>query len=209
MSDLGSLLLSGATQLDIRLNAFQRDTLLKLIAELSDWNARVNLTAIRDPADMVRKHLLDSLSIQPHLHGQNIADVGSGAGFPGLPLAIVNPDRQFTLIEATAKKVRFIEHAVTELKLHNVQAVHARAESWRPPQPFDSVTSRALGKVDQFVRFTEHFCARDGRLLAMKGQYPHEELSALPKGWQVLAVHRLHVPGLDAERHLVELARGS
>lgn len=210
MSDLESLLQSGATELGVALDEAQRTALLKLIAQLADWNTRVNLTAIRDPAEMVRKHLLDSLSVQPYLRGNLIADVGTGPGFPGLPLAIVNlrvnPARQFTLIEATAKKVRFIEHVIAELKLTNVQAFHSRGESFQSPHRFDSVLSRALGSLADIIRFAGHLCAGDGRLLAMKGQYPHDELAALPKGWTVVTVHRLRVPGLEAERHLVELA---
>lgn len=201
------LLTTGAQQLGVELDATQRHQLLRLSAELADWNTRINLTAIRDPADMVRKHLLDSLSVLPHLHGQSIADVGSGAGFPGLPLAIARPELKFTLIESTTKKARFIEHAASELQLGNVEVVNARAEAWRPPQRFDTVIARALGKIADFVRLAGHLCARTGRLLAMKGRYPQEELEAVPAGWKVESIERLRVPGLDAERHLVILAR--
>ncbi len=209
LSSVEPLLRSGAADLNVPLSDAQFDALLRLITELTDWSARFNLTAIRAPADIVRKHLLDSLSIHPYLHAHSIADVGSGPGFPGLPLAIANPHRTFTLIESTGKKARFIQHAVDVLRLPNVRVVNARAEAWQPPQLFDAVLSRALGKLPEFVRWTAHFCGRDGRWLAMKGKYPQEEIDALPKGWRVVAVHPLQVPGLDAERHLIELAAAS
>ena len=158
---------------------------------------------------MVRKHLLDSLSIHAFLRGTTVADVGTGAGFPGLPLAVVNPHRQFTLVDSTAKKCRFVEHAAARLGLTNVTVVNARAEAWRPPRPFDCIVSRALGKVSEFIRVAGHLCAPDGRLLAMKGKHPEAELDALPRGWRVAAVHPVDVPGLDAERHVVELVRSA
>lgn len=204
-AEIGPLLVAGAQELGVPLDEDQRRQLLQLIAEVADWNNRFNLTAIREPVDMLRKHLLDSLSIQPHLHGQTIADIGTGAGFPGLPLAIANPHRHFTLVDSTAKKAKFVEHAAAALQLTNVTVANVRAESWKPPQRFDSVVSRALGSLQEFVRFAGHLCARDGRLLAMKGQYPAAELDSLPGGWRVLKVHPLSVPGLDAHRHLVEL----
>lgn len=206
-TELDLLLGAGASALGVPLTPEQRARLLRLIAELVEWNGRFNLTAIREPAEMVRKHLLDSLAVQPFIAGERIADVGTGPGFPGLPLAVVNPARRFTLVEATAKKARFVEHAAAALGLDNVEVVNARAEAWKPPQPFDLVVCRALGKLHEFIRFAGHLCARDGRMLAMKGQYPEAELEAVPRGWRVVAVHRLDVPGLDAERHLVELAR--
>ena len=206
-TDLDPLLEAGASALGVPLTPDQRARLLRLVAELMEWNGRFNLTAIREPAGMVRKHLLDSLAVQPFIVGERIADVGTGPGFPGLPLAVVNPARRFTLVEATAKKARFVEHAAAALGLDNVEVVNARAEAWKPTQPFDLVVCRALGKLHEFIRFAGHLCARDGRMLAMKGQYPEAELEAVPRGWRVVAIHRVDVPGLDAERHLVELAR--
>ncbi len=206
-TELDPLLAAGASALGVPLTPDQRVRLLRLVAELMEWNGRFNLTAIREPAEMVRKHLLDSLAVQPFLAGERIADVGTGPGFPGLPLAVVSPARRFTLVEATAKKARFVEHAAAALGLDNVEVVNSRAEAWKPPRPFDTVVCRALGKLHEFIRFAGHLCARDGRMLAMKGQYPEAELEAVPRGWRVVAVHRLDVPGLEAERHLVELAR--
>lgn len=205
--ELASALEAGAAALGVPLAPGQRDRLLQLLDELQEWNGRFNLTAIRDPRDMVVKHLLDSLSVQPWLRGARVADVGTGAGFPGLPLAVVDPDRQFTLIESTGKKARFVAHAAAALGLSNVEVVNQRAEAYRPGRPFDTVLCRAVGKVGEFVRIAGHLCAPRGRLLAMKGQHPGAELEPLPKGWKVSAVHPLTVPGLDAARHVVELAR--
>lgn len=206
-AELEPLLEAGAAALGVPLTSEQRARLLRLVAELVEWNGRFNLTAIREPAEMVRKHLLDSLAVQPWLRGTRIADVGTGPGFPGLPLAVINPGRRFTLVEATAKKARFVEHAARALELDNVEVVNSRAEAWQSARPFDTVICRALGKLHEFIRFAGHLCARDGRMLAMKGRFPETEFDAVPKGWRVVAVHRLEVPGLGAERHLVELAR--
>jgi len=181
------------------------ETLLKLVDELELGNAQFNLTAIRDRPGMLRKHVLDSLSLQPYLRGDRLADVGTGAGFPGLALAIVNPQRRFTLIEATGKKARFVEQTARRLGCGNVQVVHSRAESYRPFELFDTVVARALASLADFVAYAGHLCAPGGRLLAMKGKRPDDEISALPRTFRVLAVHQLKVPGLADERHLVEL----
>jgi len=180
--------------------------LLRLVDELELGNAQFNLTAIRDRLGMLRKHVLDSLTLQPYLRGSRIADIGTGAGFPGLPLAIVNPERRFTLVEATGKKARFVEQTALALGCDNVRVKHARAETYRPFELFDTVVARALSSLADFAAYAGHLCAPDGRLLAMKGKRPDEEISALPKSFRVLAVHRLKVPGLDDERHLVEIS---
>jgi 16S rRNA (guanine527-N7)-methyltransferase len=200
------LLAAGAHDLGIALDATGAEALLRLVDELERGNAQFNLTAIRDRLGMLRKHVLDSLSLQPYLRGLRVADIGTGAGFPGLPLAIVNPQRRFTLVEGTGKKARFAEQTSQGLGLSNVQVAHARAENYRPFELFDTVVARALSSLADFAAYAGHLCAPDGRLLAMKGKRPDEEISALPKSFRVLAVHRLKVPGLDDERHLVELS---
>ena len=200
-------LAAGLDALGLPLAPAQREALLTLVAELADWNTRVNLTAIREPADVVDKHLLDSLAVLPHLKGLEIADVGTGAGFPGLPLAVADPDRRYTLIESTGKKAEFVRHAAAMLKLPNVEVVTARAEAVRPPMPFDSVIARALGSLAEFIRVAGHLAAPDGRLFAMKGKPPERELKLLPADWKALAVHPVAIPGLAAERCLVELAK--
>jgi 16S rRNA (guanine527-N7)-methyltransferase len=195
----------GAGELGLAPSAAQLEQLLALIALVGEWNQKFNLTAIRDPLAMVDKHLLDSLTVQPFLKGPFVTDVGTGAGFPGLPLAIMNPGLRFTLIDSTAKKIRFVEHAVTTLGLAEVKPVCSRAENFRPPQRATSVVTRALGAVPTFIAQAGHLCAKAGRLLAMKGKDPGAELATLPFGWRVAAIERLHVPGLTDERHLVIL----
>lgn len=200
------VLTAGASDIGFALAATDAEALLRLVDELEIGNAQFNLTAIRDRPGMLRKHVLDSLSLLPYLRGARIADIGTGAGFPGLPLAICNPQRRFTLVEATGKKARFVEQTVERLSCGNVQVANIRAESYRPFELFDTVIARALSSLADFAAYAGHLCAPEGRLLAMKGKRPDEEISALPKSFRVLAVHRLKVPGLDDERHLVELS---
>lgn len=199
------LLTAGAGEIGLSLSRAQVDALLRLVDELERANSEFNLTAIRDRPGMLAKHVLDSLSLHPYLRGTRVADIGTGAGFPGLPLAIVNPARRFVLIEATGKKARFAAQAAAGIGCGNVEVVHTRAESYRPFELFDTVTARALSSLQDFVAYAGHLCAPQGRLLAMKGKRPEEELGAVPKTFRVLAVHRLKVPGLDDERHVVEL----
>jgi 16S rRNA (guanine527-N7)-methyltransferase len=201
------LLAAGASELGLELAQEQANALIRLIDALEEANAQFNLTAIRDRPGMLHKHLLDSLSLQPFLRGGRIADVGTGAGFPGLPLAIVNPDREFALIESTGKKARYVAATAAMLGCRNVEVVNRRAEDYRPPAFFDTVIARALASLADFIAYAGHLCAPDGRLLAMKGKRPDLEIAALPRSFRVLAVHRLRVPGLHDERHLVELAR--
>jgi 16S rRNA (guanine527-N7)-methyltransferase len=201
------LLQAGAAELHVALNGEQADLLLRLVDELQAGNAKFNLTAIRDRPGMLAKHVLDSLTLQPYLRGQRVADVGTGAGFPGLVLAVLNPEKRFSLIESTGKKANYVTETAARLNLANVQVVHSRAESYRPFELFDTVVARALSSLKDFVAYAGHLLAPEGRLLAMKGKRPDEEISALPKTFRPLAVHVLRVPGLSDERHLVELVR--
>jgi 16S rRNA (guanine527-N7)-methyltransferase len=204
---LETRLIEGARALGIALEPAQTAALLALAAELAEANTRLNLTAIKEPIEVVDKHLLDSLAVLPHLRGLRVADIGTGAGFPGLPLAIVNPGRRYTLVESTGKKAGFVRQTAGKLRLTNVEVILGRSEAMRPPKPFDTVIARALGSLSDFVRVAGHLVGRNGRLLVMKGRPPEDELKALPAGWKALAVHPIRVPGLDAERCLVELAR--
>jgi 16S rRNA (guanine527-N7)-methyltransferase len=200
-------LLDGARALALELDETQLARLVAHLDLLDEWNARMNLTAIRDRPSQLTKHLLDSLTVQPYLRGERIADVGSGAGFPGIPLAIVEPRRHFTLIESTGKKCRFLEHVRDALELKNVSVVQSRAEGYKPDMRFDTVLARAVGPVADLVKVAGPLVVGGGRLLAMKGRYPEQELAARLDGWKVAAVHPLSVPGLGEERHLVELCR--
>jgi 16S rRNA (guanine527-N7)-methyltransferase len=196
-----------AVEFGLNLTVEQCAALQRLLDELNDWNQRLNLTAIRDPQQQITKHLLDSLSIHPYLRGTRIADIGTGAGFPGLPLALVNPDKQFVLIDSVNKKLRFVEHAAQAMGLTNVTVLHTRAQDYKLAPRFDCVVSRAMGSIENFVKWCGHLCTNGGRLLSMKGKYPEDELKLLPAGWKVAAVHELNVPGLDESRHLVEICR--
>ncbi len=182
-----------------------RDKLAAFLALLAKWNRTYNLTAIRDPEQMITHHVLDALSVLPHLppRAARVLDVGSGGGVPGVPLAIARPASRFVLLDASQKKGAFLRQAAIELGLANVEAVTVRAEDYAPAAPFDVVISRAFSDLATFARAGLRVLAPGGRLLAMKGAVPHEEIAALPPGVRVVATPALVVPGLDAARHLV------
>jgi 16S rRNA (guanine527-N7)-methyltransferase len=200
-------LLDGARELGIELTDEQQLKLVQHLDLLDDWNTRMNLTAIRERPQQITKHLLDSLTVLPWLRGERIADIGSGAGFPGIPLAIVAPDKHVALVESVGKKCRFLEHVRDTLGLANVEVVQSRAETYQPAKRFDTVLARAVGPTADLVKYAGALVGGGGRLLAMKGRHPEEELTRTLNGWKVAAIHKLHVPGLDEERHLVELCR--
>lgn len=178
-----------------------------MLDELEQWNKKVNLTAIRDPDEMITGHLLDSLAARPLLQGNRILDMGTGAGFPGLPLAICEPERHFELVDGNNKKIRFVQHAVSVLDLDNVSATWARTEDFAPEQRFDTVIARAVGPLARLVKMAGHHVGEDGVFVAMKGRYPDEELKKLPKNWMYDIVE-LDVPGLEkGSRHAVLLKR--
>ena len=181
--------------------------LLAYVALLDRWNRTYNLTAIRDPREMVGKHLLDSLAMLPFIADGTLADLGAGAGLPGIPLAIARPGLQVTLVESNGKKARFLREAVRTLQLGNVRVAEARIEALDEPAAFDAITARALAGLPLIVELGGHLLKPNGRLLAMKGAVPDDEIAALPTGWRVEAVHPLAVPGLVAQRHLVVVAR--
>ena len=175
---------------------------------IAQWNGAYNLTAVRDPEQMVARHLLDSLSILPFLHGTRLVDIGAGAGLPGIPLALARPDLQLALVEPVGKKARFLREAVRQLGLGERAQVHAqRAEAVEAKAAFDCLVARALGSLEMIVSVGGHLLRSGGRILAMKGQSPIDELRNLPEGYRLLDVHRLQVPGCSAERHLVVVGR--
>jgi 16S rRNA (guanine527-N7)-methyltransferase len=205
--DWRRLLAPGLKTLGLTLPAGGEAALLRYVELLERWNQAYNLTAVRDPAEMVSKHLLDSLAVLPFVTEGSVADVGTGAGLPGIPLAIARPELRFTLLDSNGKKTRFVTQAMGELKLANVQVVQARSEAYRPAAPFSLVLSRAFASLADFAKLAGGLAAPGGRLLAMKGSDPMEEIAALPAGFRVVAVHPLTVPGLGAERCLVEIEK--
>jgi 16S rRNA (guanine527-N7)-methyltransferase len=213
MDDLRPDLESGLRQLG--LDTALAEPLLAYLALLARWNRTYNLTAIRDPREMLAKHLLDSLAMHAHLDGiGTLGDLGTGPGLPGIPLAIACPGLQVTLVESNGKKARFLREAVRQLKLANASVAESRIEAFAAPGhlshgTFDAITARALATLPLIVELGGHLLKPDGRLLAMKGVVPAEEIAALPAGWRLAAVHPLRVPGLDAERHLVEIVRAA
>ena len=178
------------------------DQILVYLELLMKWNKAYNLTAIRSQEQMLSHHILDSLSIAPYIVGPRILDVGTGPGFPGLPLAMMMPEKHFILLDSNSKKTRFVNQVVMELGLENVEVVTSRAENYEPDQGVNTVVSRAFTSLDEFVRKTSSCCVKKGLLIAMKGRYPTEEISSLPPDTDPEVI-KLEVPDLDAERHLV------
>jgi len=199
-------ILEGSERLGIQLVPEAATRLGGYLALLERWNHAYNLTAVRDPEAMVVRHVLDSLSILPWLAGPQVLDVGSGAGLPGIPLAIARPDHRFCLVDSNGKRTRFLNQVVAELRLKNVGVARSRIEDYQPNTLFDSVVSRAFSTLADLVVDAGRLCAPAGRLLAMKGVFPDDELVRLPPGYAVIGVYPLRVPRLDAQRHLVHLA---
>jgi len=201
-----TMLDSGLAELALALPPGGREKLLRFCELLQKWNRTYNLTAIRDPMKMVSHHLLDSLAVVPHLpvpQAGRLADVGSGGGLPGIPLAIARPQWAVTLNDSNRKKTTFLRQAAIELELGNIAVESERAENWHPAQAFDAVISRGLADLSDFVSACAHLVARGGVLVAMKGVYPHEEIARAPTAARCNEVMRVEVPFLGAERHLV------
>ncbi|WP_425917895.1 16S rRNA (guanine(527)-N(7))-methyltransferase RsmG [Pseudomonas sp. GWSMS-1] len=199
----------GARELGVELSVEQHEQLLAYLALLIKWNKAYNLTAVRDPDEMVSRHLLDSLSVVEYVRvaGDNWLDVGSGGGMPGIPLAILFPERQFTLLDSNGKKTRFLTQVKLELKLANLQVIHSRVEEFTPVVPFSGICSRAFSSLEDFSNWTRHLGDGNTQWLAMKGVHPDDELQALPADFRLTATHVLKVPGCQGQRHLLILRR--
>jgi len=199
----------GARELGVELSVEQHEQLLAYLALLIKWNKAYNLTAVRDPDEMVSRHLLDSLSVVEYVRvaGDNWLDVGSGGGMPGIPLAILFPERQFTLLDSNGKKTRFLIQVKLELKLANLQVIHSRVEEFNPAIPFSGICSRAFSSLEDFSNWTRHLGDGNTQWLAMKGVHPDDELQALPADFRLTATHVLKVPGCQGQRHLLILRR--
>ena len=205
---LAQQLAHGIAALQLALSPAQCTKLLGYVQLLVKWNQVYNLTAIRNPRDMITRHILDSLAVIPFIKGPRVLDVGTGAGLPGIPLAIALPELEFVLLDSVAKKTRFVVQAGSELGLSNVVVKTQRVEKNHSLGLFDTVISRAFSSIAEFVTMAGPLCRRNGGvMLAMKGRYPQEELSALPPGYILKDVARLAVPELNEERHVVQLAR--
>ena len=203
MGDERAGLVAGARQLQVDLDDTAATALLRLLDELVHWNRAYNLTAITDRAQMLTHHVLDSLSVAPFVQGSTLADVGTGAGFPGLPLALIAPQRRCVLMDSNGKKQRFVAHAARVLGLANVEALQARVEAVRPTQPFDTVVARACAALPQLLAWVAPLCGPHTRVLAMKGRLPDSEMAAVGPPWVIEQVRPLQVPGLNEERHLI------
>ena len=202
MDNCRQVLQAGIDQLGLEATETQVDLLLAFVNLIEKWNKAYNLTAIRDREEMLRLHILDSLAIFPFVTGQKIIDVGTGAGLPGIPLAILMPSVQFTLLDSNSKKTRFVRQAVLELQLNNVEVVHGRVESLGHEGEYDAVLSRAFASLEEMMNLTEHLTQPEGVLIAMKGQKPESELKKIDRDY---SVNSIMVPGVDAERCVVRI----
>ncbi|MCG6886977.1 MAG: 16S rRNA (guanine(527)-N(7))-methyltransferase RsmG [Proteobacteria bacterium] len=201
--ELGQILADGLADLPVPIDAATREKLIAYVHLLDKWNRAYNLTAVREPTEMVVRHLLDSLVVAPYLRGPAVLDVGTGAGLPGIPLALACPELNFTLLDSNGKKIRFVTQAVAVLGLANADVIQSRVEAWQPAKRFDTIIARAYSNLAGLVTETRHLLAEQGRYLLMKGIWPTPEAEDLPAGFRFSDVQRLVVPGLDAARHVV------
>jgi 16S rRNA (guanine527-N7)-methyltransferase len=190
--------------------ALSDDKEQKLIAYLDlmqAWNRVFNLTTITEPRDMIYLHLIDSLVVQPFLSGDRLLDVGTGAGLPGIPLAIADPEKKWILLDKNNKKIRFLRQVIAELNLRNIEAIHSRSEDFHPKECFDSILSRAFGTICLFAQTSEHLLCPNGKLIAMKGKYPEQELDNMPDHFKLQDVMRLNIKGINIERHIIRIVK--
>lgn len=204
---LAGVLSAGLEELGLQVPAAAQQQLLDYLAQLEKWNKAFNLSGIRDPLQMLTHHLLDSLALAPFIDADLIADVGTGAGLPGVPLAICFPDKQFRLIDSNSKKTRFIFQTAALLGLRNVEVIHSRAEDYESDPQVAIVTSRAFASLTDFINSCKHLVTARGKFLAMKGLLPEAEIAALPAGFTVVASHSLLIPGIDVTRHVLDIRR--
>lgn len=208
MSQLRTQLDSLIAQTTLEVSEQQRDQLVGYVEMLNKWNKAYNLTSVRDPQEMLIKHIMDSIVVSTHLQGNSFIDVGTGPGLPGIPLSIMNPDKQFVLLDSLGKRIRFIKQVLHELKIENVTPVQSRVEEYQPEERFDAVLSRAFASMTDMVEWCHHLPKTDGGcFLALKGQLPQSEIEQLPEWCSVTDIKALSVPQLEGERHLVILSR--
>ncbi|WP_298771045.1 16S rRNA (guanine(527)-N(7))-methyltransferase RsmG [uncultured Shewanella sp.] len=203
-----------STQLDDYLAAMglvatskQKQQLIDFVAMLHKWNKAYNLTAIRDPEQMLIKHIMDSLAVSTHLQGQRFIDVGTGPGLPGIPLAILNPDKEFVLLDSLGKRIRFQKQVQFDLGIHNISSVESRVEAYQVEEKFDGVLSRAFASIQDMLHWCEHLPSDTGCFYALKGQLSTEEMENLPNGFEITDVIELSIPNLDEQRHLLRVVK--
>lgn len=192
-------------QTELEVTELQQNQLVQLVELLNKWNKAYNLTSVREPHQMLVKHIMDSIVVSPYLQGQRLIDVGTGPGLPGLPLAILNPDKKFTLLDSLGKRIRFIRQAVLALGLKNVEFVQSRVEEYQPEEGFDVVLSRAFASLQDMLFWCKHLPNENGHFLALKGQFPEQEIAQLDKQFEFIESIPLHVPNLEGERCLVKV----
>jgi len=204
---LKSLLSQTKIESLLMLDENQLGQLVQLVEQLDKWNKAYNLTSVRDPKQMVSRHIVDSLIISPFLTGDRFIDVGTGPGLPGLPLAIANPDKSFVLLDSLGKRIRFIRQVCHQLGIKNVQAVQSRVEDYTEQNnSFDGVLSRAFASLDDMLTWCKHLPKNNGKYLALKGQYPQQELDELSEQYKIEQISSLNVPGVDGDRHIVVIS---
>lgn len=202
-TQLHTELLNQLSQNHLSMNEVMSKKLIEYVLLLHKWNQIHNLTSIRDPLQMLSKHIIDSLSISAYLQGPRILDVGTGAGLPGIPLAITHPQFRFTLLDSNGKKTRFLTHVLQTLMIPNIDIISVRVEKHRPENCFNSLISRAFSQLNEFLQKTKHLCCENGIFLAMKGQYPTEEIRTLDTHFKLIEIKSLQIAGLDEKRHLL------
>ncbi|MCC4833973.1 16S rRNA (guanine(527)-N(7))-methyltransferase RsmG [Shewanella sp. 1_MG-2023] len=185
----------------------QQQQLVGFVTMLNKWNKAYNLTSVRDPEQMLIRHVMDSLVVSPYLKGQRFIDVGTGPGLPGIPLAILNPDKEFVLLDSLGKRIRFQKQVQFELKINNITSVESRVEAYEPEQKFDGVISRAFASIEDMLTWCHHLPADNGQFYALKGQLSDAELTSIPAGFDVVETITLTVPRLDEQRHLLKLVK--
>lgn len=190
-----------------QVSAPQREQLIAFLALLHKWNKAYNLTSVRDPEEMLKVHILDSIAVAPFLDKQNYMDIGTGPGLPGIPLAIMHPEKNFVLLDSLGKRVRFMTQVKHELKLPNIDPVQSRVEDYHPAWQIDGVLSRAFASLKDMLHWCQHLVDSQGAFLALKGQYPEQEIADLPEGFRITNCDEIQVPGLNAERHIITLTK--
>ncbi|MFB2735984.1 16S rRNA (guanine(527)-N(7))-methyltransferase RsmG [Shewanella mangrovisoli] len=194
-------------EINLPATAEQKKQLLDFVGMLNKWNKAYNLTSVRDPEAMLVRHIMDSLVVSPHLQGDRFIDVGTGPGLPGIPLAIMNPDKTFVLLDSLGKRIRFQKQVAFELGIHNISSIESRVEAYQPEQKFDGVLSRAFASIHDMLTWCHHLPAEHGQFYALKGQLSDEEMQQIPAGFVVTETIELQVPRLDEQRHLLKIIK--